>query len=1006
MRNRTLIRFSSKVFALSMSLIMAAGTAALPVSAAKKSGIDNDKTETVYVNADPDGNVEKVTVSNWLRNSNGADDLDDYTILNDVKNVKGDEEYTKNPDGTITWHTGGKDIYYQGETSQHLPVSVKVSYFLDGKKMSAKEIAGKSGKVRIRFDYINNSFERVEIKGKEYTIHTPFSAVTALIMDSDYFSNVEVENGRVINDGTRNIVIGMALPGLEDSLKLTSLEMFDEINIPGYVEVTADATDFQLSLTATAISNGLLSEVDTKNLNDVDDLKEGIDDLVTASTELVDGSGELSEGVQTLTDSFGDYSDGMDKAVDGADTLSAGLKKLDAGSLKLEEGGDTLNKGLKKLKKGTKELDKGIGKYGQGMDKLDEGIDTASDGMDKLLSGARTLKKGVISYTDSEKQIYANMVKLNKSVSVMAGNLPDPEDFTALVTALSNLNSHVGSLTEAQKSFKESVQTLLGFAKAIKNLGSSLQETAGKGAAVEKDLKGTAESAAAKAAKKAAVDAANEKIQDANKQLGEMETNANKAMKQNADDANSQIQAIKDKVGAIKTAAKEAANNAAKDAADQAAETAKNNVNDELRKKAAKAASDAAKDAAQGAAQDAADKAAADAADTASQKATDALNGKKEAVLNALGEEVDDATKKKVEEILDGTIDVSVDTPEVSIEDISVSEDSFKDISVENVDVSANVDTKSIDDAAGNVLNTSDVTAGSVQKKELAEVKADDFKNLTVSIEDQDLDTGISEFRTSLGKTLKSMSELPSVDEESLSGLKDMTDALTTLQGDLKALKGSSDGLSSSMKTLKSAKGNFSLLASSINTLTTYMGQLNENNDVLQKGVSTAVSGIESLKSGMKQLDKGSDKLLSSAAELKKGSSSIDKGTEKLVTGSDTLSSGLITFGNGIEVASKGGKDLTEGMEKLQNATGKISDGMDKLNNGAGKLANGMKEFDEKGIQELAEKADDDLVDVANRLRAIKKADKSYDSYSGKADNKKSSVKFIIETDEVGGDEE
>ena len=166
------------------------------------------------------------------------------------------------------------------------------------------------------------------------------------------------------------------------------------------------------------------------------------------------------------------------------------------------------------------------------------------------------------------------------------------------------------------------------------------------------------------------------------------------------------------------------------------------------------------------------------------------------------------------------------------------------------------------------------------------------------------------------------------------------------------------------------------------------------------------MSGIESLKSGMKQLDKGSDKLLSSAAELKKGSSSIDKGTEKLVTGSDTLSSGLITFGNGIEVASKGGKDLTEGMEKLQNATGKISDGMDKLNNGAGKLANGMKEFDEKGIQELAEKADDDLVDVANRLRAIKKADKSYDSYSGKADNKKSSVKFIIETDEVGGDEE
>ena len=1006
MRNRGFIGFSSKAFALTMSLVMAAGTFAVPASAAKKSRIDNDKTETVYVNADPDGNVEKITVSNWLRNSGGADDLDDYTILNDVKNVKGDEEYTKNPDGTITWHTGGKDIYYQGETSQHLPVSVKVSYYLDGKKMSAKEIAGKSGKVRIRFDYINNSYERMKIKDKEYTIHTPFSAVTALIMDSDYFSNVEVENGRVINDGTRNIVIGMALPGLEDSLKLTSLEMFDEINIPGYVEVTADATDFQLSLTATAISNGLLGELDTKNLNDVDDLKEGIDDLVTASTELVDGSGELSEGVQTLADSFGDYSDGMDKAVDGADTLSSGLKKLDAGSLKLEEGGDTLNKGLKTLKSGTKELDKGIGKYGQGMDKLDEGIDTASDGMDKLLSGARTLKKGVISYTDSEKQIYGNMVKLNNSVSAMAGNLPSPDDFTSLVTALSNLNSHAAKLTEAQKSFTGSVETLLGFAKAIQDLGSSLQETAEKGAAVEKNLKGTAESAAADAARKAAADTANEKIKEANQQLKEMETQANDAMKKNADDANGQIQAIKDKVGDIKAAAVDAANNAAKNAADQAAEAAKNSVNDELRKKAADVASDEARKAAVKAAQDAADKAAADAADTASQEATNELNGKKEAVLNALGEEVDDATKEKVERILDGTIDISVDAQEVSIGDVSVSEDAFKDISVDTPGVSANVDTKSIDDAAGNVLNTSDVTAGSVQKKELTEVKADDFKDLTVSIDDQDLDTGISAFQTSLGKTLTKMQELPSVDEKSLSGLKDMTDALTTLQGDLQSLKGSSDGLSDSMKVLKSARGNFELLAKSVNTLTTYMGKLNENNDALQKGVSTAVTGIETLKSGLNKLDKGSSKLVSSAAKLKKGSSTIDKGTEKLVTGSDTLSSSLITFGNGIEVASKGGKDLTEGMEKLQNATGKIGDGVDKLNNGAGKLADGMKEFDEKGIQELAEKADDDLVDVANRLRALKNADKSYDSYSGKADNKKSSVKFIIETDEVGGDED
>ena len=93
-------------------------------------------------------------------------------------------------------------------------------------------------------------------------------------------------------------------------------------------------------------------------------------------------------------------------------------------------------------------------------------------------------------------------------------------------------------------------------------------------------------------------------------------------------------------------------------------------------------------------------------------------------------------------------------------------------------------------------------------------------------------------------------------------------------------------------------------------------------------------------------------------------------------------------------------------MERIQAATGQVDEGIGKLNEGAGELAEGMQEFDEEGIQELADEMDDDLVDVANRIRAIKKADKNYNSYSGKAKKAKSSVKFIIETEEVGGDED
>ncbi len=995
MRNNRFVRLASKTCALMMSVIMAAGTVAAPVTAKKKSSITDDKTETVYVNADADGEVEKVTVSNWLRNSEGTDQLDDYTILSDVKNVKGDEDYTKNEDGTITWNSGGKDIYYQGETSQNLPVTVKISYFLDGKKMSAKEIAGKSGPVKIRFDYSNNSYERIKVKDKEYTINTPFTAVTAIIMDSDYFDNIKVENGKVINDGLRNIVVGMAMPGLEDSLKLSSVDMLKDIDIPSYVEVTADATDFQLSMTATAISNGILDEFDTTNLNDVDDLKDGIDELVDASTKLVDGSGELSEGVQTLADSFDEYSNGIDKATEGSAELSKGLKKLDKNSVKLEEGADTLKESLKTLKKGTKELNSGISEYTGGMDTLDKGISSAVKGSDTLLEGAKTLEKGVASYTESEAEIYAKLAKLNESVAAMAGKLPDPEDYTALVTALTNLNNHASQLTDAQASFKNSVDSLVSFAKAVQDLGGSLQETAGKGAIVQAKLKSVAEAAAKEAAVKASVDAANGKIAE-----------ANSAMKDNTDNANGQLKAVKDEYAGNIGNVKQAAKDAAKTAADAAAQEAVSKVNDEIKEKAVSAASSAAVDPAKAAAKKAAEDAVADvekkAEEAASDAAKSALSRKIDDVMGILGDNVGDDVKDKVRSKLQESISVDIDTPEVSIGDVSVSV-SKEDIKIDSIgNVSASVDESKIDAAAGDVLETQDVTYNN-----LDEVKAEDFDSLTVTLDDEALEaSGITDFQTSLGNTLKKMSELPSVDEESLAGLNDMAQALNTLQNDLLTLKEASSGLTASMDSLKSAKGNFELLAKSLDTLTVYMDKLTANNKKLKKGVSEAVSGMDTLNKGLKTIQAGSSKLVNSGDKLEEGSTTLDAGAQKLVEGSQTLSVGLIQFGNGVEEASKGGKELREGMERIQAATGQVDEGIGKLNEGAGELAEGMQEFDEEGIQELADEMDDDLVDVANRIRAIKKADKNYNSYSGKAKKAKSSVKFIIETEEVGGDED
>ena len=124
-----------------------------------------------------------------------------------------------------------------------------------------------------------------------------------MILSSDVFSNIRVTNGKVISDGDKKVVVGLAFPGLKSSLNLASYDKLDDVDIPEYVEVTAKADKFELALTATAATTGTLKDIDTSNLNDVDDLKDSMDKLTDATDKLIDGSEALSDGMGTLSSS-------------------------------------------------------------------------------------------------------------------------------------------------------------------------------------------------------------------------------------------------------------------------------------------------------------------------------------------------------------------------------------------------------------------------------------------------------------------------------------------------------------------------------------------------------------------------------------------------------------------------------------------------------------------------------------------------------------------------------
>jgi putative membrane protein len=315
------------------------------------------KEETVYVIANADGSTQKLIVSDWLKNALGSDQISDTTELTDITNVKGDESFQAESDNVDVWDAQGNDIYYQGSIEKELPVDMKISYKLDGASVTPEELAGKSGKVTIRFDYTNRQKETVTVGDKEEELYVPFAVVTGFMVDNDNFSNIEVSNGRVINDGERSIIMGYALPGLKDNLDIDSENFdLDDIELPEYVEVTADVTDFELATTLTVATNDIFADMDTDVQDSLDDLKDDMNELTDAMEELMDGTSDLYDGVLELYDGTEELTDGIDELNDGARELRDGASELYDGTGTLKTGVGQLVLGASKLETGLKQL--------------------------------------------------------------------------------------------------------------------------------------------------------------------------------------------------------------------------------------------------------------------------------------------------------------------------------------------------------------------------------------------------------------------------------------------------------------------------------------------------------------------------------------------------------------------------------------------------------------------------------------------------------------------------
>lgn len=268
---KNLLKITNASLALIMLLV------SLPINAKALT-----KDETVYGKFDNTGKIKSVYVNEHLINNTKESELKDYTELKEIFNLNGDETF--NIDGSsIVWNSNGNDIFYQGKYENNLPVTLKITYKLDGKETNVSDMLGKSGKVDITIKYTNNDKHSMLINGKYETLYTPFVVMFGTSINETNTSNITINNGKVVSNGSKNFIVGISTPGLYESLKISNFKDLDTIKI------SYDTTCFELGSIYSVITPKVIDESDLKIFDKIDNLSNKVNTL-QKNTDLIESN--------------------------------------------------------------------------------------------------------------------------------------------------------------------------------------------------------------------------------------------------------------------------------------------------------------------------------------------------------------------------------------------------------------------------------------------------------------------------------------------------------------------------------------------------------------------------------------------------------------------------------------------------------------------------------------------------------------------------------------------
>ena len=440
----------------------------------------NTKEEVVYSKLKNDGTNYSTVVSERITNTDNSELINDISELLNIENTNGDETFEQN--GTnVVWKANGKDIQYQGTIDKDEPITCKVKYELNGKEVEAKDIVGKSGNVKVTLTYTNNDAHTVKVNGKYEKMYTPFIVVAGTVIDNN-FKNVNITNGKIIDNGNKKMAIAMCFPGLQESLGISK----DKIDIPSTIEFTMDANDFEMNNIISYATPKLVEESDLNMFDDLDEIYSKVNELQDAANQIQDGSSKLNDGAKTLRNGASTLNDGANELSREINNKLAQYEKIKAEALNKKELenkiAEIVNNEMAEMMPSIKkmaeaEAENAIKNHKEELE--NSTVEIAMKYTDKAVSDELTkVENGTVLTEEQEKELEE---AISKDIAKVLANIDNSKEIKTFETAIEK-----AIIDEVKKSVGDATKEAV--TETLKETKQSLSKNNGLTAEQQKEL--------------------------------------------------------------------------------------------------------------------------------------------------------------------------------------------------------------------------------------------------------------------------------------------------------------------------------------------------------------------------------------------------------------------------------------------------------------------------------------------------------------------------------------